>query len=510
MFKIKVLSFVSILFSFMPTVLSAQDSAEKVTAKSVTQADTSLTFTAYNEAVSRLTSDPALRYGQVGVIIMDVKTGQTLAAQNPMMSMIPASNMKIVSTAAGLSILGADFQFKTELQYDGDIRDSILYGNVFIKGYGDPTLGSPLMKSVPTMSTVLDNFTSEIRKLGIKKIVGKIVGDGTAFEPATAIPTWLWEDLGNAYGAGPSGLNFHENLYDLTFEKNKEAGTTPSVRSIEPYIPDFQLINEVKSVAKGSDDGSIYTVPYNKMGYVRGTIPTGSGKFTINGAIPDPPLFAAWHFRKNLMQQGIEVTDSATTQMILNQSGGSIPLYRKTFFTWLSPKLSEIVTMANTESVNLYCEAILRAVALKQSGIGSNEEGVKSIVRFWQTRGIDTEGLFMQDASGLSPRNGISPMQLVNMLRTIGLDDAWFTPFYSSLAEPKTGTMSGMFKTTPSVYGRLRAKSGTITRVKAYSGYVKTYDGKLLAFSAICNNFTCSQRDIRKKLEQFMVDICQF
>lgn len=506
MLRIRILSPIFFICCLMPMAINAQE----ITAKSiVSPLDTTLTYTAYNEAVHRLGSDPALRFGQVGIVVLDVATGQILASQNEKMSLIPASNMKIVSTAAGLGILGSDYQFKTELQYDGNIKDSVLYGNVIIKGSGDPTLASPLMESVPTMSTVLDSFTNAIRLLGIKKIVGKIVGDGTAYEPATAPPTWLWEDLGNAYGSGPSGLNFHENLYDLTFQQTTNAGTAPSVLSINPYIPDFQLINEVKSMPKSGDESSIYTVPYNSTGYIRGTIPTGTGKFTINGAIPDPPFFAAWYLRKNLIDNGIEVTDSATTQLVLQQQNAP-PFFRRTFFTWLSPKLSEIVRKANLESVNLYCEAILRAIALRQSGLGSNEEGVKSTARFWQTKGIDTEGMFMQDGSGLSPRNGISPMQLATMLRAVALDSLWFTPFYNSLPEPKVGTMKGMFKDTPSVYGRLRAKSGTITRVKSYSGYVRTYDGKLLAFSAICNNFTCSQRDIRKKLEQFMVDICQF
>ena len=357
------------------------------------------------------------------------------------------------------------------------------------------------------MSTVLDSFANEIRRLGIKKIVGKIIGDGSAFEPNTAVSTWQWDDLGNAYGAGPSGLSFHENLYDLTFQQNTNAGTTPSVSSINPYIPHFQLINEVKGM-KGGDESIIFAAPYSSVGYLRGTIPTGSGTLTIQGTLPDPPLFAAWHLRKTLTDRGIEVTDSATTQLMMEQTTPMF-LMRKTFFTWLSPKLSEIVQKANTESVNLYCEAIVRAIGVKQSGIGSNEEGVKSTTRFWQTKGVDTEGFFMQDGSGLSPRNGVSPTQLVTMLRSIALDNDWFSTFYPSLPEPKTGTMKGMFKSTPSVYGRLRAKSGTITRVKSYSGYVRTLDGKLLAFSAICNNFTCSQRDIRKKLEQFMVDICE-
>ncbi len=510
MLKIKELLFSFLLIFSYPMIFIAQDCADKVTAKSVEQPDTTQSTTLYNEAVRRLANDSALQHGQVGIVVLDVSTGQILAAQNPTVSLIPASNMKIVSTAAGLGILGNDFQFRTELQYDGSIRDSVLYGNIIIKGYGDPTLASPLMDGVPSMSVVLDSFTSEIRRLGIKRIVGKIVGDGSAYENGTAVPTWLWEDLGNAYGSGPSGLNFHENLYELTFQQNKDVGTHPSVFSVSPYIPVFQFINEVKSIVGGGDDAYIYATPNSTTGYIRGTIPTGTGLFKINGALPDPPLFAAWHLRKNLILQGIEVTDSATTQMVLEQQ--SIPLfYRTTFFTWLSPKLSDIVNKANHESVNLYCEAILRAIGLKQTGVGSNEEGIKSIVRFWQTKGIDTEGLFMQDGSGLSPRNGITPLQLASMLRSVALDNQTFTPFYSSLPEAgKSGTLKNMFKTNPSVSSRLRAKSGTITRVKSYSGYVTTSEGKLLAFSAICNNFTCSQRDIRKKLEQFMVDICQY
>ncbi len=509
MLNIKELLCVFALIFTYPFLLNAQDCADKVTAKSVEQPDTTLLRSLYNEAALRLATDSALRHGQVGIVVLDVLTGQILAAQNPTASLIPASNMKIVSTAAGLGILGNDFQFRTELQYDGTIRDSVLYGNIFIKGYGDPTLASPLMDSVPRISIVLDSFTHEIRRLGIKRIVGKIVGDGSAYENGTAVPTWLWEDLGNAYGAGPSGLNFHENLYELTFQQNKNVGTPPSVWSAMPYIPNFQLMNEVKGIVGGGDDAYIYATPYSNIGYIRGTIPIGTGLFKINGALPDPPLFAAWHLRKNLINKGIEVTDSATTQMGLARQ--SIPLtYRTTFFTWFSPKLKDIVNKANHESVNLYCEAILRAVGLKQSGMGSNDEGIKSIVRFWQTKGIDTEGLFMQDASGLSPRNGITSLQLASMLRAVALDSLMFMPFYNSLPEAgKSGTLKSMFKSTPSVNGRLRAKSGTITRVKSYSGYVTTGDGRLLVFSAICNNFTCSQRDIRKKLEQFMVEISQ-
>jgi serine-type D-Ala-D-Ala carboxypeptidase/endopeptidase (penicillin-binding protein 4) len=460
-------------------------------------------------AISRLSTDTALKHGQVGICVVDLKTGEILGSHNATMSLIPASNMKIVTTAAGLSILGNDYRFRTELQYDGYIKDSALYGNIIIKGYGDPTLGSPLMEGVPSMNQILDNFTLKIKELGIKTIYGKIIGDGTAFERATATQTWLWEDLGNYYGSGPSGLNFNENLYELSFLQSPSVGSAPSVSSISPEVPHFKLYNEVISASGGGDDAYIYSAPYSQVGIVRGAIPSGRGIFSINGSLPDPPLFAAWHLRKNLMNKGIPVYDTATTQLDIEYKGLPNPI-RTTFYTWYSPSLSTIVKRTNLESVNLYTEAILRAVALQQTGVGSNDKGVEIIKKFWQSKGVDIEGFFMQDGSGLSPRNGITPFQLIGMLRAIAADSEWFTHFNNSLPEAgKSGTMKRMFRQYPSVMGRLRAKSGTISRVRSYSGYVNSESGRELAFSVITNNFTCSQRDIGKKLEQFMSDLCK-
>ena len=460
-----------------------------------------------DNAIQRIAKDTVLRAGQAGICVMDARTGEMLGSYNANMSLIPASNMKIVTTAAGLKILGSDFTYKTDLQYDGYIQDSVLTGNIIIKGYGDPTLGSSMLDSILSMQVVLDSIVFKIKELGINKIKGKIIGDGTAFEKNTATPTWLWEDLGNYYGAGLSGLNLNENLYELNFAQNSMAGSPPSVLGLTPHVPDFTMYNEVNSTAGGSDDAYIYTAPYSQVGIVRGTIPAGSRLFKINGAVPDPPYFAAWHLRRTLMEKGIEVTDSATTQLWLEQKK-YILNPRKTFFTWQSPKLSKIVKQANLESVNLYCESILRTIALQNYGEGTNDSGTVLIKRFWQSQGINTEGLFMQDGSGLSPRNGITPFQIASMLRTISLDNQWFIPFYQSLPESGlTGTMKGMFKKYPFAIGKIRAKSGTITRVRAYSGYATTMDGRLVVFSIILNNFTCSQTEIRKRLEQFMADL---
>jgi serine-type D-Ala-D-Ala carboxypeptidase/endopeptidase (penicillin-binding protein 4) len=459
------------------------------------------------KGIQQLVNDPVMQHGQVGICIMDVQTGQIFGSHNRDMSLIPASNMKIVTTAAALKILGSDFTFRTDLQYEGDIKDSVLYGNIVIKGYGDPTLGSPLFDSIASFSMLLDSFSLKIKALGINKIQGKVIGDGSAFEKAAAVSTWLWEDMGNYYGAGPSGLNIHENLYYLNFIQNPSVGTPPSVLGTTPHVPDFKMYNEVNSAAGGGDNANIYAAPYARTGIVSGTIPAGNGNFDIKGTLPDPPYLIAWHLRKTLREKGISVLDSATTQIFLEQN--NIPTQtRKTFYSWHSPDLAAIVKRANLQSVNLYCEAMVRTLAFQQTGFGSNDKGTDIIKQFWQSKGINTEGFFMLDGSGLSPRNGITPYQLVSMLRTVSADNVWFTPFFNSLPEAgTTGTMKGMFRSYPSVFGRLRAKSGTISRVRAYSGYATTLEGRQIVFSILLNNFTCSQNEIRKRLEKFMAEI---
>ena len=501
-----------ILLLFTSSLVSnAQDCADKIERKGIeNEQNTDSRKAILLSAVEKLGCDSALRYGQTSIVVMDPQTGEVLAAHHPKMSVIPASNMKIVTTAAALGILGVDYRFRTELQHDGVVRDSILYGNVFVKGYGDPTLGSPLFDSIPTMAMVLDSFALTIKALGIKKIVGKIVGDGSAFEPMTAVSTWLWEDLGNYYGVGPSGLNFHENLYDLNFLQNPSVGSSPSLLGISPQVPDFQLINTVRSAKGGGDDAYIYSTPYASVGTVAGHIPTGDKQFSISGALPDPPYFLAWHLRNTLISKGLDVTDSATTQLKMELMSEMMQP-RQTFFTWFSPNLATIIKRTNLESVNLYCEAFVRAIGLQQAGVGSNDVGTAEIIRYWQSKGVNTEGVFMQDGSGLSPRNGVTALQLASILHTVAKDSVLFTPFYASLPEAgKTGTMKGMFKNNLAAQQRIRAKSGTITRVKSYSGYMTTSEGKLLIFSAVCNNFTCSQRDIRLKLERFMSDLLMY
>jgi D-alanyl-D-alanine carboxypeptidase/D-alanyl-D-alanine-endopeptidase (penicillin-binding protein 4) len=280
----------------------------------------------------------------------------------------------------------------------------------------------------------------------------------------------------------------------------------PSILSITPDIPNLQLFNDAVSKLKTDDDPYLVGMPYVNQIYLKGGVSMGSNDLTLKGAMPDPPYFAAWQLHRRLKWMNIEITDSVANQLQLKIDTS---IKRTVFYTHYSPTLGKIVVPTNQESINLYCEAMMKAIAFEKTGFGSTENGIKLILQCWRDKGIDIDGLWMMDGSGLSPRNGITPLQLVTILRTIKKDSLNFPIFFESLPRPgESGTMRNMMKKTEAV-GRLRAKSGTLTRVKCYSGYATTLSGKQVVFSAMTNNFTGTQREIRKKLEQLMLEICR-
>jgi len=177
--------------------------------------------------------------------------------------------------------------------------------------------------------------------------------------------------------------------------------------------------------------------------------------------------------------------------------------------THYSPTLNEITKRANHKSVNLYCEAMIRAIGAKNNAKNSLEGGIEAIGNYWEAQGLGISGFFLRDGSGLSPRNGITPSQLAGILRLVSRDRALFNTFYATLPiGGQSGTVKYLFKGTAAA-GNIRAKSGSLERVRSYTGYAKSSSGKLLAFAAIANNYKGSSRTIRKEFEKLMVSFCQ-
>lgn len=459
-------------------------------------------------AVDALAKDAALKHGQLGVAVIDVQTGKLIAAYDEEKSLIPASIQKLFTTASAIGLLGEKYTFKTKVQYGGKLGpDGVLQGNIYIKGYGDPTLGSDQFDAAEDLSTVMEKMRISVQQKGIRRIDGRVVGDPNWLGSEVNGKGWPWIDLGNYFGAGAWGLNIHENLYYLRFQQRSRLGDTPPIVEIEPEIPGLDFSNELRSAgAKTGDNAYIYGSPRTYDRVVRGTIPVGSRIFSIKGSIPDPPLFAAQQLQDQLQSVGIISNQKALNFWDLPPQETHVD-GRQTLYTHSSPPLSQIVQRANLKSVNLYCEAMIRMIGQERGEQGNAEAGIETAEAFWKDRGLPMDGCFFQDGSGLARSNAATSLFFARLLNKIARDERIFDTIYNAL--PIAGQSGGMryaLRGTGAA-GKVRAKTGTLNRVRSLAGYITTRSGQQLAFCIITNNFTGSGGVMRKKMERLILKI---
>lgn len=462
--------------------------------------------------IAEITDSPYLKTARWSFVVQEAESGKTLVDLNPDETLLPASTMKTVTSAAALGILGENYRFSTYLEHDGEIVDGVLKGNLFIRGSGDPTLGSERFKEKTNIETLLNNAVSVVKAKGITKVEGRVIGDASIFEDAMVPVNWVWNDIGNYYGAGACGLTFHENMYYLYFEPNDTVGNIAKLLRMEPEIPGIDFVNEMKTGKKGSgDQGYIYGGPYTDLRYLRGSIPQGKSEFYIKGSMPDPALYAAYCMNKALEDAAISVSKDPETIRSLSLKDNAPDQDRTLLSTYKSPPLKDIVYWLNKKSVNLYAEHLLKAIGQKKLKDGSTEGGAKAVKQWWKAKGIDVDGLFMNDGSGLSRYNGVTGRQLCNMLQK-NTQQTWFNTFYESLPiagiSSDPGTIRRMCKNTAAA-GNVRAKSGYISRVRSYAGYVDTQSGKRLCFAMVANNFTCKASQMRNMFADLMVKLAE-
>lgn len=456
------------------------------------------------QAVEALEKDPTMQQASWSVTVRDAKTGKLLYGKNSEKCLVTASSMKAITSATALAVLGADFQFETILEYDGKINsEGVLEGNLYIRGTGDPTLGSDRFGKAYEMEDILNTWTEVIKALGIKKIDGVIFADATHFSTQLTPGNWNWEDMGNYYGAGASGLNVYENLYTLYMKPGPREGSDVKIVRTYPEIDKLLFFNELSTGAPGSGDNAyIYGAPYTYDRYVRGTIPAGPSSFKIKGSIPEPDLLCAKLLQEALINCEIYAEKGSNTLRNLIMQDRP----RTVIHTHRSPKLSEILIPLNQKSINLYAECLLKAVGKKLNDEGSTAEGVEALLDYWKKQGLTTKWQYIRDGSGLSPNNAMSTSFMTQVLA-----ESWQSPVGSVLKKSfplagRSGSLKGMMKGTVAE-GRLYAKSGYISGVRSYTGYVTTPDGRELCFAMIANQYACGAGTMRRKFEKIMVKV---
>lgn len=464
-----------------------------------------LLFTRSAAQVSSLSenwkTDKDLKSATIGFCILNAKTGESVAEYNSHQYLIPASTLKIVTTAAGLGILGSNYRFETRICYTGtfDKTTGIINGDLIIYGQGDPTLQSENFSKDTVQVT--ERWAAVLKEKGVKEIKGKIVGDASFFD--RSIPgNWIWGDINNYFGVAPCALSYCDNKFKIIYNSKGTGSKAEMVRTSPSYMNNTITINS-NVIAKGTeDDAFVYGDPFSYTKEVSGKIPPNKTDFEVEAALPDPALLCAEMMYRSLVKAGIKCNVKSIQS---NYKRADSTVTRTTLHSHFSPSLEKIVYFTNLKSNNLYCESILRAI-----GKGSMYLGIDAVENYWQKQGLDINELYMTDGSGLSRANTITTSFQANLLSKLYRDSSIiYKAFNNSLPiAGKSGSMSNIGKGS-FVENNMRAKTGYINRARGYCGYVKTKSGKELAFSVLFNNYNCSAGAAKLKIEKFLVALAE-
>lgn len=445
----------------------------------------------------------------------DVSNGETLYAYDTERELTPASVMKLVTTATALELLGADFRFPTTLEFDGVLADSVLKGNLYIKGSGDPSLGSSHFASnrstyTPDKNVFIPQWTDALKTKGIRRISGSVIADESVFDTEGVSLKWVNEDLGSYYGAGCYGLNVFDNRFNL-YVNTGAPHTKPEIVSSEPQMPSLRFHNYLTAASIRSDSSYTLGAPFSNDRYLYGIVPANKSGYMLRGDIPDPALFLAQYLDNQLRMEGIKAEGTPTCYRILAEENKWIPGSRKELITTYSPTLRDIVRITNERSHNLYADALLKAVGLGYTPrpgevISSSGRGIKAVKTYWRQKGLNTSSLWMFDGNGIALADKVSTSFLCDLLVYMATKSEQRDAFIASL--PKAGLEGSVanFLKGSSLQGRTVLKSGGVSRVRSYAGYITKGD-KRYAVVLIANNFAGTDAGIRKEMEKLLLSL---
>lgn len=444
-------------------------------------------------------NDDAIQNSPVSIYIANSISGEQLLEVNPNLSICPASVLKLITTATALELLGADFTFHTKIVHSGYIADSTLHGELIIEGGGDPSLGSPYFGD--NNDIFLQQWVRQIKKAGIDSINGNLLVDPGIYSDNDVPQTWIWEDLGNYFGAAAQGISLYDNTFKIFFETANIDGGSTQIIEIKPKIPHLTLKNEVTASTDQRDRAYVYGSPFDSYRVIKGTLPMGRSNFSIKASIPDPATLLAARLSEKLKAEGIGISGKIKK---LQQGNSQSISQKQELVNWSSPPLDQIIEKLNHESINLYAESLCKHIGLVQNGTGSTASGTEAIKAFWHDKGVETQWLFQADGSGLSRNNAISSKTLTDVLVYMKNYSSNFDVFEKSI--PLTG-MQGTQKyyfQQSFLKGKARAKSGSMTRIRSFAGYMETQKGTPIAFAIIVNNFNCGSFTMAQKMEKLM------
>jgi serine-type D-Ala-D-Ala carboxypeptidase/endopeptidase (penicillin-binding protein 4) len=444
------------------------------------------------------TKMPGVQRATWGIAVQSPARNERLFDLNPQTLMVPASVAKLVSVATAADAVGWDYRFTTTLRSAGSIDDGVLHGDLLVIGGGDPAIGG---RGGDDFSTWID----ALKKQGIHRVDGRVVGIDDAFEEPRPGFAWSWDDLGYSTGAVFGALNLAENRLSVTITPGAVAGSaTTLVSNVD--VQDLPITNRSVTAPPGSTP---LVWPEMRPGEttltIAGSVPAGGMPATLLVSAGNPTAWFARMLRRRLIASGIEVTGPAADgdDIGIAPSDGAAVLY-----TYRSHPLSDIAQPLLKDSINLYGEAVQRLNAVGPLPRTNDQalDGIRQRLLAW---GIPADGFQIVDGSGLSRRDVISPQALLTVLLRM-YDAGGASPWMRSLPVAGVdGTLAARMKGTPGE-NNVRAKTGTMSNVRSLAGYVNTRDGEPLVFVAIVNNFEGTGAQANAALDAIAVRLASF
>lgn len=446
-------------------------------------------------AIDGFLSDPVLVGGFQGMVVQSLSTGKILYERNADLFFLPASNQKLLTSSAILAALGPNWTFTTTLQRAGNLDDDgMLHGNLYLKGSGDPLLAS----------ADLDLFADSVKAAGIKKVQGKVVGDDSRFDRKRLGMGWEWDDLPYYYAPEVSGLNLNKNLISLSIDPGRSPGDPLRVTAAPPEKL-VKITVRGRTEAKGKPDTVTVTrdLGTNEL-FVDGVLPLDvkpGGHKTVSVTVENPTHYATAYLAARLKSLGIGVAGGETEGV--TPTTGTVEIARHT-----GDPLADVLKKMNKPSDNLIAECLLKTLGAEKSkdGVGSWESGSAAAKEWFKSIGIDPATIVMEDGSGMSRHNYVTPRSYALMLKTMA-SHPYGKVFKDSLPVPGVdGTLANR-PIGPNARKSCRAKTGYVANVSSLSGYVDTRSGEPLLFVIFMNNHQCPgsvARSIQDKIVEFL------